>query len=363
MPQRFTTIRGEIYLGPDWLFETRTRENSRDNLYVNVSNNPGGNNPLGVSHFSISGGLQNGFAGGFTYKNNPSGFYDRSYYAKLSDQSLDSTANYGNRFAAATNPGRPAVRLPVFLAELRDIPAMVKEMGAIGIAIRDKGAAAVLRKADTRSLAKTNLAVQFGWRPFVQDLWKMATLTDAVEKRMKELEKVRRKGGSTRRITLEKYGATQVIEDDLGKTTVTSTVTVKAGGKWFPTYSGSADRTPEQVRRILLGADAGNIASNVWEALPWTWFTDQFQNIGQMLEAGNRTVATLERAWITTVWETTARNPGGGQVSPCQMHNLRIERFPTSPSNPTASFPTLGAGQLSILGSLAVSKNRKVLWH
>lgn len=365
MPVRESYVDGEIYLAGS-LWGTRRRLSSRDNLYVSVSNNPGGNNALGVNHFSISGSLQNGPSGGFVYKNNPSGFYDRDYLVGRLGFTPDSPENYYNRFKAATNPGRPAVRLPVFLAELRDIPGMVKEMGAIGIAIRDKGVSSVMKKADTVTAARANLAVQFGWQPFVQDLWKMATLTDAVEKRMKELERARRKGGSTRRMTLD--GRTESFtyyDGDGSPYPCKRSVVIKAGGVWKQTYAGSADRTPAEVRRILLGCDAGNIAANVWEAMPWTWFTDQFLNIGQMLQAGNQTVATLERAWVTHVWESIATDKGWGNaisgVSPGTMRMFAIERFPVYPSQPTISFPILGTGQLSILGSLAVAKNHKVL--
>lgn len=363
MPQRLEYITGNTYLFGS-LFSTRTRVCADHNLVTNISTNPKGNNPFRVYHTVISGSIQNGGSDEyFRYENNPSTWYDRTHYVAKCSKPLDSIANYSNRFAAGTNPSRPAVRLPVFVAELRDIPGMVKEMGAVAIAIRDKGFAAVAKKANTATLGKANLAYQFGWRPFVQDLWKMVTFADACEKRKKELTKLSRQGLRRRWNRLDEGSESYTeFDQDLGTLQFKRSVVVKAGGIWKCSYPGSADLTPSQIRRVILGSDPGNITANVWEALPWSWFTDYFLNVGQMLQAGNQTIAYLDRGWITNVWESKCSSSGSpGWTSPGFMTFREIERYPANPSVPTASFPTLEAGQLSILGSLAVVKNRKVL--
>lgn len=366
---RTATGRRKAWYSTD--YEVKEYTVASDNLYLNVSTNKGGNNPFGVLHYTCSGSLSTGRDdNGNLYEGFPTSFYDRSYYSSASGIPEPDFGGLSSQLAASTNPSRPDVLLPSFIAELKDLPEMVKQLGSVAIAIRDGGVKKLLKAADPRKAAEANLAIQFGWRPFIQDLWTMATFADGVEKRKKELNSLRQKGGLRR--TLNRLQTVSNSETDTRTFIVPITMNrnMVCGGTmhWLPTYAGSADLTPNQIRRVITGFDAGNIAANVWEELPWSWFTDYFFNVSQMLQAGNRTIATPSKGWIKTErtvhvshppynndWSSNAAPTTGGT-----MTSRQVERRPFS-AVATASFPTLGAGQLSILGSLAVVKNRKVL--
>jgi hypothetical protein len=353
----------------------------QDDLIISTSVNPGGNNPFTVEHRTTSGSVINGVGGSYGYSNFPTVFYGRSYSYGSAPTAAD-----GRRLIAMTNPSRPTVLLPVYLKELGDLPEMVRQAGRIGIAIRDGVSRGSLlkdltkAKNPTAALAAANLGFQFGWRPLVQDLWTFATFQDSVDKRKKELKKLREEGLRRTVKKLWSSGFNQSFNTALGEGFNSVRITeryqaVASGGViWKETYTGSSDLPDADIRARLLGLTPDAIAANVWEALPWSWFTDYFNDIGAMIQAGNRTIATPVRAWTKVVSTCNASHPtvfGGTSgilknvtLSGGQTTWKRISRFPATGQgapNEAAHIPILGLGQLSILGSLAVVKNRKVL--
>jgi len=367
----YTTSGQWSYLFDPSTWYTLTKVSQEHNLFTTVSTNPGGNNPFGVIHTVVEGSRLEGKTYSQNYRDAPSAFYDRTFYlgyGTLPEPDFDALSV---QMMAATNPARPAVLLPAFIFELKDIPQMVKQMGSVAIAIRDKGVKKALKDLDTKHVAEGNLAVQFGWRPFVQDLWTMVKFTKSVERRMKELDSLRRKGGLKRQVSKLQTAEAHLVVDvpDLGPVTINRSYVASGVLQWMPTYDGSAALSENQARRVLTGFDAGNIAANVWEEMPWSWFTDYFYNVSQMLQAGNRTIATPGKGWIKVVTESSASHPGSAKnpdpdytlhLSAGEMRSHQTRRMPLS-AHTHVQFPTLGTGQLSILGSLAVVKNRKVL--
>ncbi|DAD51681.1 maturation protein [ssRNA phage Gephyllon.1_28] len=356
-----------------WDPSTEIEASAWDGLHdrrVSISNNPRGNNPFEVFHSQVEGSRANGLSGGTTlYKDAPSGFYGLcDSIEQYSVENPDTDGNLSNRVEARTNPSRPDILLPTFIFELRDIPGMVKELGAVAAVVRDKGLRA-FKHADTATLAKANLAAQFGWRPFIQDVWKMATFAEGVKSRMRELDSLN-KGGLRRNLkTVARSQKNDIVDSGTyrGKYIISSECHVSATLNWYPTYPGSALLSESQVRRQLSGVSPDNIPANIWESLPWSWFTDYFYNVGEILQAGNRTIATPGKGWLKFVTTTTVSHgpalpEGEGRytVSAGIATSKHVRRTPLHSSS-TASFPTLGAGQLSILGSLAIVKNRKVL--
>jgi hypothetical protein len=351
--------------GGQWLSELH-------DLQISISDGGRYIKPFLVKHMNCSGGLLSGNAGVGHWNGWPCGWdYEPG---PLSPGSYDSLRT---SLLARTNPSRPSIHLPVFLFELRDIPHMVKEMGAIGIALRDKGAKKFFGSLSTQSLAKGNLAFQFGWQPFVEDLWKMVTFQEKVDKRRKELEKLASGRGLLRRVkTLEQldYSFTTdylPVKTDTGvsiyrKYVVRQSTHTWGVARWRPTYNGSIPTRDIDIRRMLTGLDAGSISADVWAALPWSWMTDYFFNVSKILQAGNRTVATPSEISVCT--ESTAQvyyeqagdsnwwlTPFNKAIT-TRQRNIDLGYI----SDPTASLPTLDAGQLSILGSLAIAKNPRV---
>lgn len=371
LKSRFTETTGfkRFFFEPGWTAVVKT--DSWDALLASVNNDPGEQHYYNSYHWQCHGSLVNSkqpLDGTIYYKDCPSALYDRvGNYDPYVPYPL-SPGDAANSLLARTNPATPSVRYPVFLAELRDIPGMVREMGALALFIRQFGIKKALSSISTATVAKANLAYQFGWEPFFSDLLKVVLFQKAFDQKMAEFAKLSQQGGYKRKIKITVAQGSVAHVTDLGTVLAQSKVTVTGGVRWIPNVPMPPSPDPDYVRRIVLGLDAGNITANIWAGLPWTWLTDRFINIGSALAAGNRTVARPEGAWVKYVTEATAEHSENKSLSTFteltagKYSTKMIERYPASASM-TASIPIMGANQLSILGSLAVVKNRKVLGY
>jgi hypothetical protein len=99
--------------------------------------------------------------------------------------------------------------------------------------------------------------------------------------------------------------------------------------------------------------------------LPWSWLIDYFANIGDVLDAGNHHLATPNGGSVmftrTTVAKHDRQEQGLDELSAGTARKVEHFRSPVSTAALTARIPSLGAGQLSILGSLSVLKGRRIL--
>lgn len=289
--------------------------------------------------------------------------------------------------AAGSNPTRPTVMLPVALFELRELPMMIHQAGAI----LSNG-----RKLDTRGrywrnlspeqrIASTHLAIEFGWKPLLSDLKNIVLLTDSVEKRRREWDKLLQ-GGLRRRVQLwsgqGSHTETRYDSNFRISTVINSRGVTNAWGtiKWKPAaafpFSG---RPPDNyIRRQLLGLTSPSIASNIWEALPWSWLIDWFAGIGTFLQAHQgkglvipsspcvmvhrRTVQSVlsqNVAWNNYPGDTVRGDIGQSSVSSIdQIVDSKTRQVGSLPSTPQAWLPHLSGSQLSILGALHVTRAR-----
>lgn len=355
-------------------------ESAQDNLVTSIRGR-GVDHVFEAAHGWQSGSIMNGQLGSISnFIGCPAAFYSGTpFYNGLSV----SRANI-DTLLAVTNPSRPEVLLPVFLKEtIHELPDMLRQAGRIAKRIyflKKSWRDLVRPDRAVRDAAVANLVIQFGWRPFVSDLWKIATLQDQVEKRRKELNRLHSGKGLKRSVTLGsdsllQTGSAQVWSSHgIGATVPTRTVhSIHCWGtaRWRPT-SGIPPWKPTngELRRQLFGLSADAILTNLWEGLPWSWLIDWFIPIGDHIVGGNRTVATPVSACIMTERKTTVYYDGrkitqnasrpwsitpGSKVSVIRQRSIMGA---SPPSNATASFPTLGANQLSILGSLAILRVR-----
>lgn len=377
LKSRSNSITGAYIDGTTGATVLVTANASQDNLMVSV-NGRGADHPFEANHGQQTGSIMNGKLGAIAnFMGCPAAFYSGTpFYNGLSLPMANITA-----LLAISNPARPEIQLPVFWLELKDLPDMLRQAGRIAKRIYfERGSWANLIRPGhvTKDMAAANIAIQFGWRPLVSDIWKIATLQDSVEKRRKELSKLNSSKGLKRRVglgstSLLQTGSAQVWSTHgIGTTVPTKTVhTLKAWGtaRWRPT-AGLPTWMPTdgELRRQLTGLSADAILLNVWEALPWSWLVDWFIPVGQTIGAANRTVATPVSACVmqtrttTTYYEGRTINQGPpiwsitGGMKTSKIHQRSVMGA-VIPSN-TASFPTLGANQLSILGSLAVLRAR-----
>lgn len=372
----FVTTRSGLYQNTttgEWFTHSVTDKVDHLNVSVNGYHD---NHPFEAAHGTMSGSIMNGKLGAGNFLRCPAVFTAAPLY-----NSVPLPRNNLTALLAATNPSRPDVLLPVFWSELRDLPDMLRQAGRIAKRIYfDRGSWSNLIRPGSvsRDMAAANLAIQFGWMPFVSDLWKIATLQDSVEKRRKELSKLYDKGLKRRlnlgSATVSAEGSAQIWSTlGIGATVTTKTVHTANGwgvARWKPNGNVPPWKpTDGELRRQLTGVSADAILLNLWEGLPWSWLVDWAIPIGDTIKAGNRTVAIPVSAWNMTERKTTIYyaprmipQPGGGFFSiSAGMHKSIIRsRSAMGSTIPgvQASFPILGARQLSILGSLAIMRAR-----
>lgn len=372
-----TQVTGEYQTISSLPKQSITRDCDSHELLVSINSFGKDDNNFSSAHTSIEGSILNGNYNGVRWWEYPTNFYTLSVVPKAHPETV---AALGTRLYAGTNPSRPMIHLPVFWAELKDIPGMLRQGGRMLFAIARRESPRKLIRADKRSqdLASLNLAVQFGWMPFLQDLKKIITLHDSVERRRQEIERLRTGRGLKRtyklgEITSEVGPTSRAIWSGGGLTlnrSHTIRYTNRAWGtcRWKPTSPSTLPQSNSELRRIMSGMTISHIPENLWEALPWSWLIDYFTNIGDVLAAGNRTVATPVGGCIMRQGIAEARHDGNSYGNPVTAFvtagkktvwtNRRDVIGPNA--SLSASFPTLGARQLSVLGSLAILRARRL---
>lgn len=348
-------------------------------LVQSVSTAPHSDHPFAAYSSSRTGAYFSGKGGYVDNADAYSTMYNSHLYGAASAALMDA-----NAVLAMTNPGRAEVLTPVFHWEARDIPHMILAGGRALLSLRSgKSIRAVLRGFNTpRDLAGANLALQFGWAPLIGDLHKLANFGDAVTKRTNELQRLSSPKGLRRRVgpwETQKfaYADNYAMFSAPGIAVFTNrfaTVNTKSWAvvHWKPKvgqsyFNNPLRPMPLEIRRILSGVTAHHLAESAWEALPWSWLIDWVIPVQNLLQAGNRIVASPSSGVImttTTFTVTTEKRPtpplrrtwhlGEGRFE--TVHHRRI--LFNGPTLPTASIPLLGPSQLSVLGSLAVMRAR-----
>lgn len=283
-----------------------------------------------------------------------------------------SDAGRATQVAARSNPSRPVVDLPVFLFELKDIPHMIKQAGDAMHWLR-KPAKGLKNLPTAEGLANANLAYQFGWEPLLSDLWKLFTFQEAYEKKRNHLMRLYSGIGLRRNVRLEtledvisgsfSHGVGYGPQMNVGYTRTRKT-TIWGSIRWKPTLvpPGLRNPTDSEIYRAALGLDIS--MSTVWEAIPWSWLIDWFTNAGDFLSAHRNTIpASFSNICIMRMQECEGQfKPSGvpergttwGGATMRSVKKSRVVHG--SLIYPTAYLPFLGNGQLSILGSLAITR-------
>lgn len=283
--------------------------------------------------------------------------------------SFGSDPNVPNNSALAvtclkrTNPSKPHIDLPVAIAELRDLPDLVKRGGET---IAEKWAHGTLQR-------------EFGYAPFFADLKKLFSFKDKVQKRVELLSKFK-EGPMLRKTKL--YDSTVqsslpsdrvVVSAAFGSLTATATsYTTVRRYYGYVTYTPNADMSKligdsEALRAKAIQIIGGMTVdiSNLWQAMPWSWLTDWFGNLGDYLEA-HRNLLPLkaDTPRICKPIETTLtfRLNGNAVTGPLsQTYAIKRtwkSREIVSAAFPSADLPFLTKRQVDILGSLYVTRGR-----
>jgi len=326
---------------------------SLDELLVSVPSNPGGENPFQSRHTKLDGSLGLSIEDGATetwrhfVQSGPSSFANY-----VPPEAPDPDWDAANLWAR-TNPTRPAVLIPVFLVELREIPRLIRDAGR-----------ALRRESDL--VSDDNLAVQFGALPLFRDLWSIANLQASVEKRRKEIENSTKRGGYRHRITVgaTSFSSSSSYFANFGDyknfpIEVQNNATKKAWAvlKWKPTGNGGLPVLTDNLAKYIGGYHPSQVLLNLWEGLPWTWLIDYFTNIGDVLAAGNHFAMTPNGGSVMTTSIATGSHDmqlGFPDILTAGTVRVTTHGRHAIDSTPIQAFlPSLSAGQLSVLGSLA----------
>lgn len=289
---------------------------------------------------------------------------------------IDVPGGLANMLFANTTPDRADVLLPAAVFELKDLPLAIYHAGRKLIK-GPKSSPSRPRKPGVSQASADWVAANFGWLPLIGDLKALVNFSDLAAKREKEFDRMYSKSGLKRRLNLHSQDVerTLTFSGDIPfnfPIVAKGTCSQKIWGTVTWTPAGAAQGsplsrpTPDYVKRAVLGLNASNITSNLWEAIPWSWFIDYFFNVQDYLIAntGLRT-AVPSAACIMIHHKTSLTSPEMTITDPFQkkvklskgtLINESKDRNVVFPEFIEASFPILSVKQLSILGALAVLK-------
>lgn len=310
-----------------------------------------------------------------------------------------------------TNPSAPAVSLPTFAAELKEIPSLIQSWGGKHIAKTRKSLSryataslkkhlpALLREELQRgtsmrraanSLARKSAEGYLVWRwvikPTISELSTMLQFMELVDERVKTLEGLRTHGSinarcSLRTSSVETIPPTIVNLQSAGaliQAEKSQTATSKEWGsvKWTVQKStrlpGDSVQLRKQAQRLVLGITAFEGLATAWELMPWSWLIDWFFSVGTFVKAANNTVGLTfgDICWMRHTRCSTRykylpeRAPTYTWAKPTmpsesRERKLRIVGMTVTNPFPPVFTPFLNGKCWSVLGSLKVLKDFK----
>lgn len=301
-----------------------------------------------------------------------------------------STAIASTAALARTNPSRPEVSLPVTIAELKDLPGMVRDMG------RDIIRHKAIKRNYHNKVGNWYMAGIYGLAPMLSDASKLFDLQSKISKRSDELHRLYSNQGLKRRITLTEGSvksakSTVTVESTIGTIYCRHQSVTEwkqwATVRWLPTsLPRPSDKDDPRYRKLArnvllgLGQDFGRVnwrnakarndfwsdAADAWELLPWSWAIDWFSNVGDYLAAHRNTIpaqsSRLNIMKTTTTSATYTRLPssskwtsGGGAT----LKRQTLERVQGVAPSVSADFQFLTGTQMSIVGALVLQRLRR----
>jgi hypothetical protein len=344
-----------------------------------VIGNYGGQNPFELERtsnlvYTVSGNNDIGAFkqwdyGGWGFTSPPG-----SHMAASSSEPSDNAAF--SKALALTNPNKPYVDLPVFGAELRDIPGLIKH----ALEAWAKGIFSRYRTKDLRALSREAgsdyLTYQFGVSPVVRDLMKMMDFLNQVERRIRMLEALLdREEGLNRSATVWENTSTftpwvKPLTPFYNDSNTIELVWTTERRKWVSTKWKLEGNLPlsgnEDLRALANRLTFGQYASlsMIWELMPWSWLIDWFGNLGDLLN-GQRNYLPVSHSGSCLMTKTLTR-PRSWKVvnrvgtwsltlSPETRVHLKRVVLPVAP-HPEFSIPFLDGRQLSILSAISVTR-------
>lgn len=290
-----------------------------------------------------------------TYWRNPRG----SFANHLSIAGKPSSGALAAQLLAETNPSRSAVDLPIFFAELRELPDLIKSAGN-----------SIIRK-----IASGNLKYQFALKPLISDLSTLLDFQKEFSKREKELTALS-SSGLRRTRTLWTSSSSNISTNVsfnsspswcLVRGTNHRVTKMKVWGfvKWSPT--ANAPKTPDEAaslaRKAVLGLTIDPVTA--WELIPWSWLVDWCSSAGDYLQSKRNLVgATPSTPLIMTLRSTETRltitSDSTALFEGVEPVFIRETKERTSANASLSAYlPFFNKRQLSILGSISVLRSTR----
>lgn len=274
---------------------------------------------------------------------------------------------------ADTNPSRPEVSMPNFLAELREIPRALHLEGLKKIQ-REKQNPRRRRRAGQQS----NSAVEsnFGWDLLISDLIGLTHFADQVDKRVKEVNALYAKGGLKRKRVV--WSQVQQGSENATFHTLNTGISGQVlwrtyGRKWVTVRwkpdSVSIPSSSERLQAIRLAIHGwdfslGGLSSTVWNALPWSWLIDYFGNVGDILAANRNALGChVDSCCVMTLVETTGKHvitsSSSSVIVVPNSSEYTTKKREFGAVGFSATMPFLGAKQLATLSSIAFNMSQR----
>lgn len=324
---------------------------------------PGDNAPFLVTRFECEGGVINKPYTGFfsSWFNNYTCDYIQAMWSYVGHLGVDTMGSVeaATRGAARTNPSRPYIDLPVEIAQVHEIPEIIRN------------------RADNEfaRVGQANLAWQFGAEPVGQDVASLLNLTSQIGTRAQQLVNARRSGGMKRTIVVDAASNMEsrdtflqtdgvFIRDNVDWWTGE---TVKVHARWTPDEDYSS-LTQSQLRhdavRDAFRALTGGIIdySTIWELIPYSWLVDYFGNVGEYFQA-YRNIVGMTLSDVAVMRHTVTKGEWGGlkysadfTMSPFTVRYETKRRVTSFIAPVLSSDSFLNSNQLGIIASLAATR-------
>lgn len=238
-----------------------------------------------------------------------------------------------------------------------------------------------------KSLGSAYLQVEFGWKPFLNDIKEFAQNTLNADKRLRQLARdngriVRRRGNTgnavnkteiTNSVNSNMFTYPGLPSPLLDGSPHTETVTRKIYDQWkfsgaFRYYiamqRGNSLRESQQLTRIVYGLDL--TPSTVYEVMPWSWMVDWFSNVGANIDNLNDSEDNLvalyayimNEKFIQTEVVCRGKTLGGPYQCSSTLINSMKSRSGASPFGFGLSPTGFTGKQTAILAALGATKIR-----
>lgn len=363
----FGKVKPEVwYLGDTY----QTSSSCTQEECYDVVGNPSSPNPLLIRRWSdrafmYSGDSQYWRISNWNISLNPYGFPPESISGQLSDEAIVTQG------LARTNPSRPYVDPGLLLQDLKDIPGMIRDLGRF--------ITSGYKIVSPLMLSHGFISWEFGWAPLIDDIKKLLDFHSAVEKRKKELQKLRngglRRRYSARAVTQQFQFLGMYTPALYGGSPQANVYAEATSNKWVTVrYVPTADTPPLDAndqealaRSLVFGLNLS--VSSIWELLPWSWLVDWCSSVGDVL-ATTRNVLHTETKDVclmehisghVTHIDKISSYVGTYTINKNGIYESKRRRVDITGPTLTAYIPFLDGMQTSILSALAIMKYGS--WH